>query len=57
MVRDPFWSSSIGGSVAKLLAAALAGATTVGGNEVIALSDGTQVTFQGFTGLSASSFG
>ncbi len=37
-------------------AAALAGATTVGGNEVIALSDGTTVTFQGFTGLGSSNF-
>lgn len=37
-------------------AAALAGATASGGNESLLLSDGTHITFQGFTGLSAANF-
>jgi len=35
---------------------ALAGAVIVGGNETIALSDGTRITFQGFTSLTAGLF-
>ena len=34
--------------------AALAGAHTVAGSEVLTLSDGTHITFQGFTGLGAA---
>ena len=37
-------------------AAALAGAVVGGGAEVLTLSDGTHITFQGFTALSASNF-
>lgn len=36
-------------------AAALAGAQTVAGSEVLTLSDGTHITFQGITGISAGS--
>ncbi|MCX7380385.1 MAG: hypothetical protein NT133_02980 [Alphaproteobacteria bacterium] len=35
-------------------AAALAGAQTVAGSEVLTLSDGTHITFQGFTGLTTA---
>jgi len=35
---------------------ALAGATTTGGSEQISLSDGTRITFQGITGLTAANF-
>jgi len=37
-------------------AAALAGASVGGGSTVLSLSDGTRVTFQGVTGLTASAF-
>ncbi|MCX7384582.1 MAG: hypothetical protein NT133_24915 [Alphaproteobacteria bacterium] len=36
------------------VAAALAGAQTVAGSELLTLSDGTHITFQGFTGLQAA---
>ncbi len=37
-------------------AAALGSATTSAGSETLALSDGTHITFQGFTGLTTASF-
>ena len=37
-------------------AAALAGASFAGGNEMIALSDGTHITFAGFATLAGSNF-
>ena len=38
------------------VSAALGGAVIVNGNETLALSDGTHITFQGITGLTAASF-
>ncbi len=38
------------------VASALAGATTTAGSEHVTLSDGTNITFQGFTGLTTASF-
>lgn len=47
---------SLVGFGAGAVNAALAGAVTSGGSEMLTLSDGTHVTLQGFTGLSSASF-
>lgn len=54
---DPAWDYlALYGFPAGEVAAALAGATTVGGSERLTLSDGTHITFEGFTGLTAANF-
>lgn len=47
---------SLVGFAAGAAGTALASAVTSGGNEQITLPDGTRITFQGFTGLSAGNF-
>ena len=54
---DPAWDYlALYGFPAGEVAAALAGATTVGGSERLTLSDGTHITFEGFTGLTVANF-